>query len=128
MGEYRGMVEREAVEYGETISPGDFLKITGTNNDGQPIVAKQTAGTTAIYVAPLQSDGVAGDVKEVVCKAESIKVTFGSNVAAGSLIKVKDSKAVAVGTAASGNHVGWSRVAAVNNDTGIIAFCGGLPA
>ena len=60
MGEYRGMVEREAVEYGGAVSAGDFLKITGINADGQPIVQKQTAATTAIYVAPLQSDGVAG--------------------------------------------------------------------
>ena len=128
MGEYRGMVEREAVEYGGAVSAGDFLKITGINADGQPIVQKQTAATTAIYVAPLQSDGVAGDVKEVVCRAEGIKVTFGSGIAPGALLKVKDNKAVAVATAASGNHVGWSRVTAVNNDTGIIAFAGGLPA
>ncbi|MCY4490444.1 MAG: hypothetical protein OXC46_03155 [Thaumarchaeota archaeon] len=128
MGEYRGMIEREAVEYGETINPGDFLKITGLNADGQPIVRKQTAATTAIYVAPLQSEGVAGDVKEVVCRAEGIKVKFGSNVAPGALLKVKANEAVAVGTAASGNHIGWSRVQAVNDDTGIIAFTGGLPA
>ena len=51
MGEYRGMVEREAVEYGGAVSAGDFLKITGINADGQPIVQKQTAATTAIYVA-----------------------------------------------------------------------------
>ena len=128
MGEYRGMVEREAVEYGESIKAGDLLKITGINADGQPIVAKHTAATTVIYAAPLQSDGVAGDIKEVVCRAEGIKVNIGSDVDPGGLIKAKANKAVAATTAASGNHIGWSRIDGAAGDTGIIAFAGGLPA
>lgn len=127
MGEYRGKTEREAVECGGTVTAGDILKVTGINADGQPIVQKHTAATTAIYVAPLQSDGVTGDIIEVVKKG-IIKVNIGSNVTPGSLIKVKANEAVASATGASGNHIGFSRVAGADGDEGIIDFCGGLPA
>ena len=122
LGEYRGEnIFTEVVQYGDTIVAGDVVTITGRNSDGQLIVSKQTAKTRPYGICPIKSDGVAGDVREILTRGP-IKVTFGSAAATGLPLGVTASKFVAV-VAASSSAVAINMTStAANNDTGIVYF------
>ena len=124
LGEFRGTADCVEVEYDEdSISAGDFLQITGFNDDGQPKVKKQTAATNARFVATY--DGDDGDIRQVLRRGV-VKVTFGIATALGAQIQVKGNKAVTEGTGSSGNRIGYSltKAIAADDDTGIIFFDG----
>src|SRR5574337_528487 len=115
--------EKHSVEYDDTISNGDFLKVTGVNSAGQPIVQKQTTTTIARYVAMF--DGVDGDVKEALYRGVT-KVTFGGDVTVGLSFVVSANKAIAQSAAGDGKKSGWTiSNGAADNDTGLVFFDGG---
>lgn len=111
------------VEYGGTVAAGDFLKVTGYNSDGNPIVATQTTTTASRFVANVA--GVAGDVVLAIHRGIT-KITFGGAVVVTmSAISVSANKAIAQAAAGNGLGVGTSfETLAALNDTGLIFFDG----
>ena len=69
-----------AVQYADTIIPGDILMVSNVNTDGQEIVSKHDGTTPPRYVAIYA--GVSGDFRDAIYKGTT-KVTFGGIVGSG---------------------------------------------
>ncbi len=115
--------ELQIVEYGGTVAAGDFLKVTGYNADGNPIVATQTTTTASRFVAIVA--GASGLVTQAIRRGIT-KVTFGGAVVVTmSAISVSANKAIAQALAGNGLGVGTSyETLAALDDTGLIYFDG----
>lgn len=113
----------EEVEYGATVTAGDFLKVTGFNSDGMPIVAPQTTTLASRYVAI--KSGASGIIEQAIHRGIT-KVLFGGTVVVTmSAISVLANEAIAQAAAGNGLGVGVSHeVAVVDTDLGLIYFDG----
>lgn len=126
LGEYIGPVSLVNVEFTDTATAGDFLVISGVNSDGQLQVAKQSTDGKPRFFVPKGSDGVNGDIRQVVAKGRII-VGFDGTVATGGNVGIDDNLAKSPGSGVSAK-IGYSITkAAAQGDTGLIYFDGEQP-
>ena len=109
-------------QYGGTIAAGDLLKITAGTN-GKITVTEATGDGDNVSAVALYA-GVSGDTRNVLVLG-LVKVTSGTGIGAGAVVKSKAGKAVASGTASSSaSSIGFNFGGAVAaaNDTFILYF------
>jgi len=89
-GDFNGGSNTIPVEYAETLTSGNPLKITGTgqNVDNVSVLKTTAGGNFTHFVAIL--DGDIGDVKEVILQGRT-KIELGGTVIAGAPLSVNSS-------------------------------------
>lgn len=116
--------ETKAVQYTETIIPGDALKVVGVTSDNQETVAKIAAATDKVRFIAMFS-GENGDVKEVLHRGQT-KVTFGADVTVGADLEFTTASKV-INNAGVNPRKGYIiSDGAADGDLGDIFFDGGM--
>ena len=123
LGEIFNDCRRQTVEYTETITAGDYLKITGETGEPEryPKVAKQTLATAPRFVAAY--DGKVGELHEAIVQGTT-KTTFGETVASGDNIGVKANETFKSSTSDTSGGCGYAINAGDDGDTGLVYFVG----